>query len=91
MSKTNYRRFTCLDTETVTLELVTHPPAMSSVTAWVDIMGLPSTTQDTSTGGLLDPVVQERVMDSPTRTSFGPAMVTLVGATRKRNITVLAI
>lgn len=67
----------------MTLDEVIHPPETSSVTACVDIMGLPSTTQDTSTAGLLEPVIQDMVTESPIRTSFGPVMVTFVGATEK--------
>lgn len=65
----------------MTLEDVTHPPVVSSVTACVDIIGRPSTTQDTSTGGLLEPVMHDNVIESPIRTSLGPDMVTFVGAT----------
>lgn len=85
-SNINHIRFTCLDTETVTLDDVIHPPAISSVTAWVDIIGRPSTTQDTSTAGLLEPVMQDIVTESPIRTSFGPVIVTLVGATETKII-----
>ena len=68
------------------LEVVIHPPrgsAMLLLGAWT---ALPLTTHETSAGGLLRSVVQIIVTVFPSWASFGPMIVTLLGATTNVNI-----
>lgn len=71
---------------TVMLEVVTQPPFGSAVIVDTDSNGRPSTTHDTSAGGLLRSVLHRMVTWSPALASLGPRTFTLDGATVNETI-----
>lgn len=68
----------------VMLAVVVKPPLGWALLEFTVVIDLPSTTQLISEGGLLASVWQFIVTLSPERESFGPLMITLLGATAMR-------